>query len=708
MGSNRKDEPERLERNTPPSQTDVTGPPDDLEFVVEEKTTDGCEFVGGQRQFPSEETELKVESTSDLMEQEAAIRAQDSPTSPELPSEPPDLVKERTAYPASSDAVSPTSLAGSASAEADQKPTPGSDPGRDKGIKKLSRQEIATIEKSLYSSGAYLTDREKEELMHKLGEYKTPSAGLPGPTPGPDGPSGPSSEPRGNGTGPRMADRARGIAYYYKNYIQVTGRRDLRLVQEMSIDHRPYELRPKRFNRKAVLAAAGILFVALLFAVGSLFISETNTGKGEIVGVVLDDNGNLYVRQATIRFPALDQTTVSNEQGFFRSGLVPEGTHRIEYVTQQGVVKVEHATVVEGQITTLSLRPEHLSAVEQGSPNREPTNPRTAMPTRPSPPPKATESTVQAAQKTAGPKSPPAPKQTSTAKGPGNVTLAANVAGARLAIDGDVLGAGNLTYRDIAPGKHSYEVSKDGFETARGTITVSAGEDYRLKVDLVSMSQNVKAETFSEDDFYYSGLAALDENDVTTAVADLSAAIERKPGFGEAYLARAEAYRRSGDREAAYNDCIRAAEIYHISKDINQAITAYSQAIELNDQAVAAYLGRAGSYLAKKEELAAIADYELVTRLDRRNFDAYYGLGEARFRQGQYKTASKHFKDARSLEKDNPLPHQYLMLCYLAMDNIKEVKRSFEKFQELASEEQMARLQEDSRFSAVFRIVETD
>ncbi|MFC1475143.1 tetratricopeptide repeat protein [Candidatus Zixiibacteriota bacterium] len=95
-----------------------------------------------------------------------------------------------------------------------------------------------------------------------------------------------------------------------------------------------------------------------------------------------------------------------------------------------------------------------------------------------------------------------------------------------------------------------------------------------------------------------------------------------------------------------------------------------------------------------------------TVKLDKRNFDAYYGLGEASFKQRRFKKAIDHFKDARSIDKKNPFIHQYLMLSYLAVDDYKNVKKSYKKFSEIASEDEMNKFVSNKKYSAVLKIIE--
>jgi len=209
----------------------------------------------------------------------------------------------------------------------------------------------------------------------------------------------------------------------------------------------------------------------------------------------------------------------------------------------------------------------------------------------------------------------------------------------------------------------------------------------------------------TEEDLYLSAEKAMKAGDYETAIAELTNAVQTKPSYAPAFYLRAEANEQLQQTEAAHNDYVRAAEQYRFKKQSNKAITAYNHAIELTPESTPALLGRGSAYLAKGEEIAAIADYETVVKLDRRNAQAYYGLGEARFNQGYYKKAIKHFKDAKSLEPENPRVYQYLMLSYLAANDVKKVRKTFERFSKIASQEELNRLYSDKKYSAVIKVV---
>ena len=95
----------------------------------------------------------------------------------------------------------------------------------------------------------------------------------------------------------------------------------------------------------------------------------------------------------------------------------------------------------------------------------------------------------------------------------------------------------------------------------------------------------------------------------------------------------------------------------------------------------------------------------MVIRLDKRNLQGYLGLGQARHDQGYFKTAIKHFKDARSLASDNPSIHRSLMMCYYRAGDLKQVKKSHEKFVKYASEAELRAMRSDPSFAPVLRVI---
>ena len=117
-------------------------------------------------------------------------------------------------------------------------------------------------------------------------------------------------------------------------------------------------------------------------------------------------------------------------------------------------------------------------------------------------------------------------------------------------------------------------------------------------------------------------------NDQT--IRELDEAIRLNPEDAKAYIKRADAYDRKGERDLAITDYTKALRIY--SKDpkvytkrgfiyvkkgkYNLAIADYSEAIRLDSEYVEAYRARVDVYLVKREYDLAFADYDEIIRLN--------------------------------------------------------------------------------------------
>ena len=670
-----------------PNQASDHHAADDNEFVVTEAHSQGPEFAGGHSDFPTTDTGLEVQSTSDLVEDEAQNQSADKasvPTDKALSADASPIGRSDAPLPLSVDDAAIGTPADDTTSPITHHQTSAEDQSTPPA---LPDETPATSDQ-----GKYLSDREKEEIIRKIGTgqpvlSKTTSqpSEAPAPPTQPATPDHPS---------PEMTKRGRGIAWFYRNYIQITGSQKLYVNDEIQISDRCYRLKPKKIRPGLIIGAGGGLFALLLVLVASLLISNSDTGNGEIIGMALDDSGTPYVQGAIIRFPDLGVAVKSSPQGFFRSGEIPSGTYKMEYKIQDELVSEEYVTVVAGQVSTITLSPAPLadnSVVQAGV--------RTSAQMVPT-------TKVESVKNT----SPSRPKSTSTKKKTtskyAKLTLAANIKGARLSLDGNVLGAGNMTYSRVNPGKRKYVVEADGYQSASGVINLKAGEKRKLSVELQPMATAQKEKTYSAEDYYYSGVANVKAGEPEVAMADFTKAIEEKPSYAEAYLARADVYNKLKDRVPAHDDYIRAAEIFRIGKDFNHAITAYNSAIQVNKKSLTAYLGRGDLYLAKGQEIAAVADYDAAKKIDKKTAAVHFGLGKARFQLGNFKKAIKHFKEARKIDSRSPVVYQYLMLSYLAVDNVKEVKKSFKKFVEVASESEIERMATDNKYSAVLRVVD--
>ena len=115
-----------------------------------------------------------------------------------------------------SQSTSPVPITGAASGPGDTSPD---------GVKRLSAEEVKSIEKNLYRTSNYLTEDEKRKLLSAVNNRGSrPEAagqGLTKPVAPIDQSTGPDAQ-RTN-----VSRKGRGVAYYVRNYIQIKGNVEL-------------------------------------------------------------------------------------------------------------------------------------------------------------------------------------------------------------------------------------------------------------------------------------------------------------------------------------------------------------------------------------------------------------------------------------------------------------------------------------------------
>jgi tetratricopeptide (TPR) repeat protein len=484
---------------------------------------------------------------------------------------------------------------------------------------------------------------------------------------------------------PKITPKSRGIAYFYKNYIELVGKQPLYAEDEIEVNNRYYVLKPKKVRPSFLYGGLTAILILSLILIGSFFIDNTS-GYGNIVGFALDEYDQPYTENATIKFSDLGKEVTTNPRGFFQLENVPAGPTRLEYMVGNEVVKIDYVTVTADNTSTILLFPEmDKSTYSSQSTNRQQTVT------------KQTNNNVITNSNSN--------KASKSKSGNSRIVLSANVDNARLSVDGKTLGAGNITYSKISSGVHSYSVSQDGYNTVEGSFNVNSGETKKLSVTLVPLKSAQKDNAYKAEDFYYSAKNFVADAKFTQAIDDYSKALEIDPGYVDAVIGRAEAFNLINDNQNAHDDYLKAAEIYQFKGNFIKSQTAYGNAIINDPKSVTAYLGRATLFLNNQEYRAALGDFDKVTKLDRRNFDAYYGMGLATFDQQRYNSAIKHFKDARSINDKNPLIYQYLMLSYMYLNDDKNLKKSYSKFKDIASDEQLAEFQKNSNYSTIERLI---
>ena len=157
-------------------------------------------------------------------------------------------------------------------------------------------------------------------------------------------------------------------------------------------------------------------------------------------------------------------------------------------------------------------------------------------------------------------------------------------------------------------------------------------------------------------DFVLQGDAALARDDSYAAIEAFSVAISLKGDSMAAHLKRGEAYRRRHEYESALRDLRRAAAIDPVSPYPHELLgdVHYGMAPREKDHARARYL-------------RAIESYKQALAIDDRSARIQYKVGLAAYQAGQLRVAETFLRQAIDLDPAFAEAHYLLGVCYRAL-----------------------------------------
>lgn len=628
-----------------------------------------------------------------------------------------------TDQPATNDATSQGPPSPNANNESDPPQDQEPEIVKPPSIQKLSEEQINDIRSSMMndhpeSDSEFATPEDASMILHNLrktGDLPPVEQQLDRPDPDPDPappppPPSVSEEPivasppdnRTTTDAPEPTPDTppvvkttpiRNIAYFHKNFIQLTG--NIRPVagEELRIDERTYVLRPKKIKPQYAITAFAILAAIFLFIIGKQFITPTVPGSGSIVGLILDNSGRPLDKGQKLKIPEIGKTATSDAAGFFRFDGVATGTYVIEYTLPDGRVGSENVSVADNEVTTVSVST--ADAVEKSVARVDP--PPTPRQTSDD---NGKEYHSSRLAKIMEETQPSAPE-----KEYADLKLNANTGNAKLIVNGETLGRGNNVYRKLMPGTHSVTVIKDGFHPWKGKVRLTAGEMYTLSVNLEKAVEEAAEPEYTADDFYNSGATVLSQGDYESAVRDLTQAIKMDPSMADAYFKRAQANQQLSRGDLAEYDYVQAGEIYRTQKRTSTAMDAFNRALDINSNSVPALLNRADIYSLQDNSNAAMDDYQTVAKIDKENFRANFELGKAYFSLGKYKDADKRLRKAKEIDPSVPEVYHYLMLNYFARDDFNDVRKTYSDFKESVGSNEIQAFRGNPRYGAILRVI---
>lgn len=645
---------------------------------VEEKTADETDF-GDLKQEEESETEKPPISEPEPQSIDKVVReAVQKPSKPDIPAwEEPVLPKK-------------------------------SEPAPDQPKPDYSTQQFAAPRSDLNQTppdNGFESGQSTRAFPGSSPEPEPPKATAP-PIPEPPQPSTPveSEKPEANNKITPIADpsqknrpevkkatRMRGLANYRGNIIRLVGNSYLHENDEISIGGKAYVLKPFRFGKKFKIYGIAAGFVLALLIVGSFFINPIVGSDGKIVGMVLNEYSQPYVAGAKVTIKELGESTKTNPQGFFQFEMVPTGTYEFIFETNGKVVGRGNATVVAGQTTLMTF-----GNLSQGYADQAGNDEISYVPEEePTPPPQPKETRGTASKKKSSGKS-----------SFGKIRLDANVDGAKFVVDGQTLGAGNNTYARVKPGKHKVNVSLDGYTDHTEVVSVSSGRTTTVRANLSPRADQQK--TLTASDYLTSGNSAYATGDYKKAVQDFTKTIELDPSEISAYGNRARAFAQLGKYADAASDYIRAGEIYRFHGNPDEAIRQFTNALDMNGNNKLAFVGRAGARMDKTEYRAAKLDYDEALDIDGKFYPALFGAGICEYQLGKTKSAEKYFRKAKDVNDTDPYLYHFMMLNYVAKDDVSKVRKTYDEFKQIASAQDLEAFKSSSQYEPVLKLIKNE
>jgi tetratricopeptide (TPR) repeat protein len=564
--------------------------------------------------------------------------------------------------------------------------------GKEKAeIKKLSEKELADITRNLYGTDKSAAEKAESSTRRNNGfETGREPVAMAASTPAAADQNGirPIQDPA-LAAGIQKTHKVRGVAYFKKNFIQIMGNPYLHVGDELIINEKHYLLKPKRISQNMAIGFFATILAIILFLVGSQFINPTVSGNGEMVGLILNQEGRPYLEGARVTIPSLNKSTSTNSQGFFRFEMIPTGTYNLVYDLGDNYTGRGNITVTAGQTTLMTFSDFALKVnPPTGRSETGGTGVTETIPNRPTENNRAKQSETRSR----------------TQSGYATIELMANIADARLTIDDKIMGAGNNTYTRIKAGHHKIKVDKPGYSEYRTEIELASDQRVAITANLNPVSSSAQASASAEN-YVTLGNLAMGSNDYKKAIIEYSKAIEQVPNFKDAYAKRAEAYGKSGENGKAVEDYVRLGEIYRVSGNNVKAVEAFSSALTFDTDSKIALVGRAGARLDKGDYSPALTDYQAALKMDEQFYPALFGSGICHFKLGNNKQADKYFKNAYKINQGDPFLFQYMMLNYLALDDVKKLRKTYAEYKAVANQTELAEFKSSSRFAPVIRLI---
>lgn len=432
--------------------------------------------------------------------------------------------------------------------------------------------------------------------------------------------------------------------------------------ESVTYNNHRYLIKKGNIDKKS-WALGGVFVVILLAIVLVQGFNNAPVPKPMLFGVVTNSETKEVLAGVSITIPQTGASTITDEHGTFKFVGLADGRYDVKIEGGLYEARFFPITIKDGQ-----------SEIVYGTLN--PLIPKVQSNNTVTPDPGGETSASAAPQY-------------------GGLKIKSNVADATVIVDDKALGMASQTFKKIAPGTHSLEIRRDGYQTYNQTVRVQEGEIVELAVNLDAVKPAAPVE-YGASDFFRQAEALMSEKNYSEAIGYYTLALVKDNSMVQAYVRRAEADVLTGKALNARADYRSAADIYLHSSQFADAIGCYDKIIELSPNAADAFQLRGWARISAGDYEKGIKDLEKALSFNKEDTQSQFELGKALYITGNYKDSQKMLKKIRKYGDDSPEIYGYLALAYLAQGDESEARKVYDTFRKRANSTQVARMSTES------------
>jgi hypothetical protein len=432
--------------------------------------------------------------------------------------------------------------------------------------------------------------------------------------------------------------------------------------EHITYGNQQYMIKKGSLDRKQLIIGAAIGLVVVTSLLIAMF-SGSSGPKPSLYGVVTNSETREILAGVTVTIQQTGASTVTDEAGMFKFPGLADGRYDLKvegglYETQMMPASILNgeSKMVHGTLSPLLAQKQSYAYTPPSSDNEAVVN-----------------------------------------SGPlfGSLKVKCSISDATVLVDGKALGSVGQTLKRIAPGTHTVEVQREGYEVWSQQVKIDEDQTTTLTAALAE-AKSAEPVAYGASDFFQQAEALYAEKNYTEAIGYYTLALAKDNTMVQAYIRRAEANEASGKNLNARADYRSAADLYLHSNRFADAVGCYDKIIAMSPNASDAYQLRGWAKIASGNYDSGLKDLEKALSFNKDDTQSQFEYGKALYITNNYKESEKTLKKIRKYADDTPEIYGYLALTYLAQGNESDARKNYESFTKRANSSQVARMSTES------------